>query len=61
VLAAEGVAVQDAVFAITTDDVRAACDIFRPVYDRTKGVNGRVSIEVEPTLAHAAAGTTAQV
>ena len=59
-LAASGADVHDAVFAITTDDVAAACDIFRPVYDRTGGVDGRVSIEVEPGLAHDAAGTIAQ-
>ncbi|HSP74953.1 MAG TPA: transaldolase [Cryobacterium sp.] len=59
-LAAAGTSVQDAVFEITTDDVTAACDIFRPVYDRTHGVDGRVSIEVEPGLAHDAAGTVAQ-
>jgi transaldolase len=59
-LAAEGTDAHDAVFAITTDDVAAACDIFRPVYDRTNGVDGRVSIEVEPGLAHDAAGTIAQ-
>jgi transaldolase len=59
-LAAAGTSVHDAVFEITTDDVTAACDIFRPVYDRTHGVDGRVSIEVEPGLAHNAAGTVTQ-
>ena len=59
-LAAAGATVQEAVFEITTDDVRAASDIFRPVYDGTRGVDGRVSIEVEPGLAHDAAGTVAQ-
>ncbi|MBG6058713.1 transaldolase [Cryobacterium sp. MP_M5] len=59
-LAAGGATVQEAVFEITTDDVRAASDIFRPVYDGTRGVDGRVSIEVEPGLAHDAAGTVAQ-
>jgi len=59
-LAAAGSTVSDAVFAITTDDVTAACDIFRPVYDRTHGVDGRVSIEVEPGLARDAAGTIVQ-
>jgi transaldolase len=59
-LAASRATVQDAVFEITTDDVRAASDIFRPVYDRTGGIDGRVSIEVEPGLAHDAAGTVAQ-
>ena len=59
-LAASGASVTDAVFAATTDDVAAACDIFRPVYDRTNGRDGRVSIEVEPTLAFDAAATVAQ-
>ena len=39
------------VWAITTTDVRDACDILRPVYDATHGVDGRVSIEVDPRLA----------
>jgi transaldolase len=59
-LAAQGVDVSDAVFAITTDDVRDASDVFRPVYDSTGGFDGRVSIEVEPGLAHDAAGTIAE-
>jgi transaldolase len=59
-LAAAGASVTDAVFAATTDDVAAACDIFRPVYDRTNGQDGRVSIEVEPTLAFDAAATISQ-
>ena len=59
-LAAAGTSVHDAVFEITTDDVTAACDIFRPIYDRTHGIDGRVSIEVEPGLAHDAAGTVTQ-
>jgi transaldolase len=59
-LAAAGTNVTDAVFAITTDDVAAACDIFRPVYDATNGKDGRVSIEVEPSLARDAAGTSAE-
>ena len=59
-LAAAGTSVHDAVFEITTDDVTAASDIFGPVYDRTHGVDGRVSIEVEPGLAHDATGTVAQ-
>jgi transaldolase len=59
-LAASGASVTDAVFAATTDDVAAACDIFRPVYDRTNGQDGRVSIEVEPTLAFNAQATIEQ-
>ena len=59
-LAAAGKTVTEAVFEITTDDVSAASDIFRPVYDSTGGFDGRVSIEVEPGLARDAAGTAAQ-
>lgn len=59
-LAAAGTNVTDAVFEITTDDVANASDIFRPVYDATGGQDGRVSIEVEPGLAHDAAGTIAE-
>lgn len=58
-LAAEGVDVDEAVFRITTDDVRAAADVLRPVYDRTAGVDGRVSIEVDPRLARDTDGTIA--
>jgi transaldolase len=59
-LAAKGTSVHDAVFEIITTDVADACDVFRPVYDATGGEDGRVSIEVEPGLAHDTAGTTAQ-
>ncbi|WP_315092667.1 transaldolase [uncultured Cellulomonas sp.] len=50
-LAAAGADVDAAVFRITTDDVRQAADVLRPVYDATGGVDGRVSIEVDPRLA----------
>ncbi len=50
-LAERGVTVGEAVFEITTEDVRRACDVLRPVYDATDGVDGRVSIEVDPGLA----------
>lgn len=59
-LAAGGADVSTAVFEITTDDVAAASDIFAGVYGATGGQDGRVSIEVEPGLAHDAAGTIAQ-
>ncbi len=52
-----GADVEKAVFAITTADVQHACDVFRPVYDRTDGVDGRVSIEVDPRLSHDTART----
>jgi transaldolase len=43
--------------AVETDDVRDACDVFRPTYDATKGGDGYVSIEVSPGSAHDAAAT----
>jgi transaldolase len=60
-LAAEGKSVDEAVFALTTEDVRNACDIMLPVYEATGGQDGRVSIEVEPGLAHDTPGTLEQV
>lgn len=51
-LAAAGASHDEAVIAATTDDVRAACDVLRPIYDATAGRDGRVSIEVDPRLAH---------
>ncbi|ARC56867.1 Transaldolase [Frondihabitans sp. 762G35] len=59
-LAKAGTGVTDAVFEITTDDVADACIVFKPIYDATAGYDGRVSIEVEPGLAHDAAGTIEQ-
>jgi transaldolase len=59
-LSARGVTATEAIFEITTVDVANACDIFRKVYDQTNGFDGRVSIEVEPGLAHDSAGTVAQ-
>ena len=41
-------------------DIRWACDVLRPVYDASNGVDGRVSIEVDPRLAHETARTTAE-
>jgi transaldolase len=59
-LASAGASADDAIFAATTDDVRDAADIFRPVFDATKGLDGRVSIEVSPELAHDTEATIAQ-
>jgi len=50
-LAERGASVDEAVFELTTEDVRNACDVLRPVYDETDGIDGRVSIEVDPRLA----------
>jgi transaldolase len=51
--------VDAAVFRLTTDDVREAADVLRPVYDATDGVDGRVSIEVDPRLSKDTDGTIA--
>jgi len=59
-LAGEGKTVDEAVFALTTEDVRNACDIMLPVYRATDGQDGRVSIEVDPRLAHETAATVEQ-
>jgi transaldolase len=59
-LAARGVSVDEAARMITTYDVRWACDLLRPVYDRTDGLDGRVSLEVDPRLAHDTATTIAE-
>jgi len=62
-IAAEAAAGSDASRAIaniTSQDVAAACDLFRPIYDSSQGVDGRVSIEVEPSLANDSDGTVKQ-
>jgi len=59
-LAAAGSSVGDAIKALTTDDVRHACDVFADTYQASAGYDGRVSIEVEPGLAKDTAGTTAE-
>ncbi|WP_406140781.1 transaldolase [Streptomyces sp. NBC_01089] len=59
-LAARRVTVEEAVRMITTADVRDAADILRPVFDATDGQDGRVSIEVDPRLAHNTRATTAE-
>ena len=59
-LALRGTDVGESVRALTAYDVRWACDVLRPVYDTTDGVDGRVSIEVDPRLAHDTARTVAE-
>ncbi|MFE9168582.1 transaldolase [Streptomyces kebangsaanensis] len=59
-LAARRVTVEEAIRMITTADVRDAADIMRPVFDATDGQDGRVSIEVDPRLAHNAKATVAE-
>jgi transaldolase len=50
-LALRGVSLDEAVRSLTTYDIRWACDVLRPKYDSSNGLNGRVSIEVDPRLA----------
>ncbi|MFB7501804.1 transaldolase [Streptomyces sp. NPDC056161] len=59
-LAARKVTVEEAVRMITTADVRDAADILRPVFDASDGQDGRVSIEVDPRLAHNTRATIAE-
>ncbi|WP_324785490.1 transaldolase [Streptomyces sp. H51] len=59
-LAARKVTVEEAIRMITTADVRDAADILRPVFDATDGQDGRVSIEVDPRLAHDTRATIAE-
>jgi transaldolase len=54
------VSVDEASRVITTYDIRWACDVLRPVYDRTDGLDGRVSIEVDPRLARNTPATIAE-
>ena len=51
-LAARGADVDATIRTATTDDVREACDVLRPQWKHSNGVDGRVSIEVDPRLAH---------
>ena len=59
-LANEGHDARSIYQTIATQDVRDACDIFRPVFDATGGADGFVSLEVDPDLAHDSDKTIAQ-
>jgi transaldolase len=52
--------VDQALRELTASDVRQACDVLRPVYEATGGVDGRVSIEVDPRIAHDTERTVAE-
>jgi transaldolase len=54
------IAVDGAIRYLMAYDIRWACDVLRPVFDRTGGKDGRVSIEVDPRLAHETDRTTAE-
>jgi transaldolase len=59
-LALRGTAIGETLRLLTAWDVRAACDILRPVYDRSAGRDGRVSIEVDPRISGDAERTAAE-
>ncbi|WP_017625568.1 transaldolase [Nocardiopsis chromatogenes] len=59
-LAARGVSVDEAVRFLTGYDIRWAADVLRPLYERSNGVGGRVSLEVDPRLAHDTERTVAE-
>jgi len=59
-LARRGVDVGEALRAMTTYDVRWACDVLRPAFDASDGVDGRVSIEVDPRIARDTERTVAE-
>jgi len=53
--------VTEAYETLVAEDITAACDILRPVFDQTGGADGFVSVEVSPLLAHDADGTVREV
>jgi transaldolase len=55
----EGKSGEELFFELAVEDLTRAADLFRPVFDRTNGVDGWVSLEVSPLLAHDAASTLA--
>jgi len=55
----EGKSGEDLFFELALEDVTRAADLFRPIWDRTRGVDGWVSLEVSPLLAHDTASTLA--
>jgi transaldolase len=59
-LAVRGVGADEAARAITTYDIRWACDILRPAYESTGGQDGRISLEVDPRVANETAKTIAE-
>ncbi|MGA9493472.1 MAG: transaldolase [Mycobacterium sp.] len=59
-LAERGADVDATIRTVTTDDVRNACDVLTPQWENSDGVDGRVSIEVDPRLAHDADKTAKQ-
>jgi transaldolase len=58
-LRADGNTIDDAYWAMVTRDIHSACDVFSKVYDHSDGIDGYVSVEVDPGLAHDGPGTEA--
>src|SRR5271167_3002543 len=56
---AQGESTEKLFFGLALDDLTEAADLFRPIYDRTSGIDGWVSLEVSPLLAHDTASTIA--
>ncbi|MCW2495070.1 transaldolase [Jatrophihabitans sp.] len=59
-LKTRGIDLDQAIRELMAHDIRWACDVLKPVYDRTDGKDGRVSIEVDPRLAHDTDRTSAE-
>lgn len=60
-LAEQGKSVEEIYRAVVVSDIQSACDLFRPVYDQTDGLDGYISLEVSPDLAHDTEGTIQEV
>jgi len=60
IAALKGKSVEEVITKLTTDDVREACDLFASIYRSSKGVDGRVSIEVDPRSAHDTSATVSE-
>ena len=60
-LARQGKSTREIYEALVFDDIQRACDLMRPVYDRTEGDDGYVSLEVSPSLARDTQGTIDEV
>ncbi|MDH4981041.1 transaldolase [Hyphomicrobium sp. D-2] len=59
-LVRKGLSDEELFFELALDDLRRAADLFRPIYDRTSGVDGWVSLEVSPLLAYDADATISE-
>src|SRR5207248_11593723 len=58
--ASKGKTGEELLFELELEDLTRAADLFRPVHDRTNGLDGRVSLEVSPLLSHNTASTLAE-